>query len=158
MFIGGSFELGYWQTEAPDLELGIFQIPAPPDSPAPASTPGWMDGSFGVNARSDAQEAAIELVNWMGTPEFGQMFTDKIKQLSPVEGVKPEDPILAEFNDLYNSSPVPYLMLVDFRYGEPLGSDLDANGIQAMYLGEATPEKVATDIQTGISQWFTPEK
>lgn len=156
IFIGGSFELGFWQSEAPDLELGVFRVPAPPGAIAPASTPGWMDGSFAVNAHSDETEAAIELVDWMGTPEFGQLFSDVAKQISPVRGVTPTDPLLDEFDDLYHESPVPYLMLVHFRYGEPLGSDLSGNGIQAMFLGTATAEDVAREIDEGLATWFTP--
>jgi raffinose/stachyose/melibiose transport system substrate-binding protein len=116
-----------------------------------------MDGSYGVNALSDSPEAAKKLVEWMGTPEFGQLFTEKIKQLSPVAGTTPTDPLLVEFSELFNETPASYLHLVNFRYGDPWGSDLLAAGIQAMFLGDATPESIAADVQTGVSQWFTPE-
>ena len=53
-------------------------------------------------------------------------------------------------------SPTPYLMLVDFRYGTPLGSDLQAAGLQKMLLGQQTAAQVANDIQTGVAQWFKP--
>jgi raffinose/stachyose/melibiose transport system substrate-binding protein len=56
----------------------------------------------------------------------------------------------------YRSAPTPYLMLVDFRYGTPLGSDLEASGLQKMLLGQQTATQVAADIQTGLSQWFKP--
>jgi raffinose/stachyose/melibiose transport system substrate-binding protein len=56
----------------------------------------------------------------------------------------------------YTSNPTPYLMLVDFRYGTPLGSDLEAAGLQKMLLGQQNAAKVAGDIQNGISQWFKP--
>ena len=57
IFIGGSFEIGFWRDNGPDLDLGVFQVPAPPDSLAPASVVGWMDGSYGVNANSDNPDA-----------------------------------------------------------------------------------------------------
>ena len=156
MFIGGSFEIGFWRDNAPDLDLGVFRVPAPPGSLAPASTVGWMDGSFGVNANSDHPDEAMKLVEWMGTQEFGQLFTEKIKQLSPIPGTTPEDPLLAEFGELYSESPVPYLDLVDFRYGDPRGDVLLREGIVEMWLGKATPEEVAQKVQDGVSQWFTP--
>jgi raffinose/stachyose/melibiose transport system substrate-binding protein len=157
IFLGGSFEVGFWRNEGPELELGIFRVPAPPDSLTGPLVPGWMDGSYGVNALSDSPEAAKKLVEWMGTPEFGQLFTEKIKQLSPVAGTTPTDPLLVEFSELFNETPASYLHLVNFRYGDPWGSDLLAAGIQAMFLGDATPESIAADVQTGVSQWFTPE-
>ncbi len=158
IFIGGSFEVGFWRNQGPELDLGVFRIPPPPNSLVDHSlTPGWMDGSYGVNAKSDAKEEAIKLVEWMGTLEFGQMFTEKIKQLSPIPGTKPTDPLLAQFAEFYAETPTPYLMLVDFRYGTPSGSVLLGNGIQKMLLGEMTAEEVAQSVQQGISQWFKPK-
>jgi len=159
MFIGGSFEVGYWRNEGPDLDLGIFRVPPAPDSVIDHPlTPGWMDGSYGVNAKSDAKEEAIKLVEWMGTKEFGQMFTEKIKQLSPVPGTEPKDPLLAQFSKFYEETPASYMLLVDFRYGDPSGTTLLGNGIQKMLLGDMTAEEVAQSLQEGVSQWFQPKK
>ncbi len=158
IFLGGSFEVGFWRNEGPDLNLGVFRVPAPPDSLTGPLVPGWMDGSYGVSAMSSHPEAAKDLVEWMGTPEFGQLFTEKIKQLSAIPGMKPTDPLLQEFADLFAETPTPYLLLVDFRYGNPSGSTLMADGLQAMFLGKATPESIAASIQEGVSQWFTPGK
>ena len=156
IFIGGSFEIGYWRENGPDLDIGVFEVPAPPDSLAPASVVGWYDGAFGVNANSDNPDEALKLVEWMGTPEFGQLYTENIKQLSAVPGTTPEDPLLAEFGELFAESPVSYLHLVNFRYEQPNGDALLRDGIIAMWLGEKTAEEVAADVQTGLSQWFTP--
>ncbi|MGD8487280.1 MAG: extracellular solute-binding protein [Chloroflexota bacterium] len=156
IFIGGSFEIGYWRENGPDLDLGIFAVPAPPDSLAPSSVVGWYDGAFGVNANSDNPDEALKLVEWMGTPEFGQLYTENIKQLSAVPGTTPEDPLLAEFGELFAESPVSYLHLVNFRYEQPNGDALLRDGVIAMWLGEKTAEEVAADVQTGLSQWFTP--
>jgi len=159
MFIGGSFEVGYWRDQAPDMEIGIFRVPPAPDSVHDGPlTPGWMDGSYGVNVNSDAKEEAIKLVEWMGTPEFGQMFTEKIKQLSPLPEAKPTDPLLQQFAKYYAETPASYLMLVNFRYGDPSGSTLLGNGIQKMLLGDMTAEEVAQSVQEGVSQWFHPQK
>ena len=156
IYIGGSFEIGYWRDNGPDLDIGVFQVPAPPDSLAPASVVGWYDGAFGVNANSDSPDEALSLVEWMGTQEFGQLYTENIKQLSAVPGTTPDDPLLAEFGELFAESPVSYLHLVNFRYEQPTGDSLLRDGITAMWLGEATPEEVAADVQTGLEQWFTP--
>lgn len=156
IFIGGSFEIGFWQSEAPDMEIGMFMVPPPPESPTGPLVPSWMDGSYGVNAMTDAPEASMALVDWMGTAEFGQLFSDKIKQISPVAGVTPEEPLLAEFAEGMQSNPASYLTLVDFRYGDPSGSTVLGTEIQRMFLGEVTAAEVADALQTGISQWFVP--
>lgn len=158
MFPGGSFELGFFRSQAPDLELGVFSVPPPPGSPVETPlVPGWTDGSWGVNAASPDRDAALELVNWMATEEFGQMFTDELGQISAVPGTTPSDELLAEIVDAYQQHPAPYLLLVDFRYGEPMGTDLMGEGIQELLLDKAEPRAVARKVQNGISQWFEPQ-
>ncbi len=157
MFPGGSFELGFFQKQNPDLEIGVFAAPPPPGSLTDGPlTPGWVDASFGVNAKSEKADAAKELVSWMATEEFGQLVTDELKQINPVEGVTANDPALEEMISMYNEHPTPYLLLSDFRYGEPSGTDLMGAGMQAMLLGKEEPEQVAANLQKGISQWFKP--
>jgi raffinose/stachyose/melibiose transport system substrate-binding protein len=158
MFPGGSFELGFFTKQNPDLELGVFEVPPPPGSELTEPvTPGYADGSYGVSAASDAPEEATELVAWMATEEFGQLFTDELKQLSAVPGAEPSEPLLKEMADNYAESPAPYLMLVDFRYGTPSGTDLVGAGVQQLMLGEKDPAAVATDVQAGVSAWFSPQ-
>ena len=156
IFIGGSFEIGFWKSEAPDVEVGMFMVPPPPDSLTGPLVPAWMDGSYGVNALSDAPDEAKALVEWMGSAEFGQLFSDKIQQISPVAGVEPSDPLLAEFAMGLEEHPASYMLLVDFRYGDPSGTAILGPEIQSLFLGETTPEEVAAALQEGISQWFEP--
>jgi raffinose/stachyose/melibiose transport system substrate-binding protein len=86
------------------------------------------------------------------------MFTEKIKQLSAIPGMVPTDPLLIEFAELFAESPASYLTLVNFRYGDPSGSTLLGEGIQSMFLGDATPESISQSMQEGVYQWFTPTK
>ncbi|MEJ7795489.1 MAG: extracellular solute-binding protein [Nocardioides sp.] len=157
MYPGGSFELAFFQQQNPDLDLGVFAVPPPPGAVVEESmTPGWVDASFGVNSTSPDQEESLELVRWMATQDFGQMVSDELKQLNPVEGVTPNDPVLQEISQLRTDSPTPYLLLQDFRYGEPTGTDLMAAGLQSMLLGDADADAISADLQKGIAQWFEP--
>ena len=157
MFPGGSFELGFFRSQAPDLDLGVFSAPPPDGSPVEqALVPGYTDGSYGVNAKSTQQKAAKELVTWMATKEFGQLVTDELKQISTVPGVSPKDPLLAEMATSYQKNPTPYLLLVGFRYGDPSGTDLLGAGVQKMMLGKSEPVDVAASLQKGVAQWYKP--
>jgi raffinose/stachyose/melibiose transport system substrate-binding protein len=156
MFIGGSYETGYFQTTNPNLEFGTFPFPRHDGSGQPGLVSWFTDGSFGVNAASKKKDAAKKLVEWMATKKFGQMFTDELKQISPVPGVKPTDPNLTEIVADYDKAKTPYMMLVYFRYGDPIGTDLIGEGIQEMMLGETKPPGVAEHVQKGISGWFKP--
>jgi raffinose/stachyose/melibiose transport system substrate-binding protein len=157
MFPGGSFELGFFASQNPDLQIGTFAAPPPPGAVlSTPATPGWADMSYGVSAKSAHQKEAVELVSWMATKDFGQRFTDELKQISPVPGVTASDPLLAQMRQAYDRSPAPYLMLVDFRYGQPTGTDLVAAGIQQMLLGKTDAAGVAGSVQKGLAQWFSP--
>lgn len=153
----GSFALAPLKAINPGLDLGVFN--APPAPGAVATKPlqvGWVDASYGLNAKSGHQKEALELLQWMTSTEFGQLVADDLKQVSLVKGVRSSDPLLGQMVQSYQDNPTPYLMLVNFRYGTPLGSDLEAAGLQKMLLGQQTAAQVAADIQTGVSQWFKP--
>jgi raffinose/stachyose/melibiose transport system substrate-binding protein len=153
----GSFALAPIKAINPDLDLGVFNVPPAPG--AVVTKPlqvGWVDASYGLNAKSTHRKEALELLQWMTTADFGKLVADNLKQISLVKGVQSTDPLLGQMVSSYRSAPTPYLMLVDFRYGTPLGSDLEASGLQKMLLGQQTATQVAADIQTGLSQWFKP--
>ena len=156
-FPGGSFELGNFQTQAPDMDLGVYLVPPPPgavsDKPLAA---GWADGSFAINANTANQEASLNLLNWLASAEFGQLFVDEIKQFSAIKGMTYSDPVMKEIGELFASGPSQYINLVDMRYGDPTGSTLIGEGIQGMFLGEKSAADVAQYLQEGVSTWFTP--
>ncbi|MFG6504176.1 ABC transporter substrate-binding protein [Microbacterium sp. P05] len=156
-FPGGSFEISTFANQAPDLNLGSYQVPLPPQavSETPVS-PAYADGNFALNAKSDHQEAALTLLNWLATPEFGQLVADELNQFSAIPGVEYSNPVMQEAWDNYQDGKAPYLLLVDFRYGEPLGTAVLGQQVQKIFMGEQDAEGAATALQTGISQWFTP--
>jgi raffinose/stachyose/melibiose transport system substrate-binding protein len=158
MIPGGSFDLSVFQKANPAMKIGIFQVPPAPGSPSgsEATTAGWADGNFGVSAKSKHPTEATELVKWMTTKEFGQMVTDDIKQISAVPGVEPSDPLLKQMSENYTKSGSPYLLLTDFRYGAPTGTDLLGKGLQEMLLGSKDAAAVSQDLETGVKTWFKP--
>lgn len=158
MIPGGSFDLSVFQKANPAMKIGIFQVPPAPGSPSgsEATTAGWADGNFAVSAKSKHPTEATELVKWMTTKEFGQMVNDDIKQISAVPGVEPTDPLLKQMSENYTKSGSPYLLLTDFRYGAPTGTDLLGKGLQEMLLGSKDATAVSQDLETGVKTWFKP--
>ena len=156
-FPGGSFELGNFTSQAPDMELGVYLVPTPPNSASDKPlAAGWADGSFAVNAKGENQDAALKLMNWLASPEFGQLFVDEVKQFSAIKGLTYSDPVMKEMNELFASGPTAYINLVDMRYGDPTGSTLIGEGIQSMFLGDMNASAVADKLQEGIATWFVP--
>lgn len=156
-FPGGSFEISTFATQAPDLNIGSYQVPLPPKAVAKAPvTPAYADGNFAINAKSKHKKAAFKLLNWFATPEFGQLVADDLNQFSAVPGVTYSNKVMAEAWKNYEKNKAPYLLLVNFRYGEPLGTAVLGQQVQKMLMGQQDPAGAAAALQTGISQWFKP--
>ena len=152
MLIGGSYELGTMASLNPDLRIGSF--PFPGEEAGEACVSYYVDGSYGVNANSENVEAALEFVSFLASQEYGQMFTDTLKQISAVPGTEPTDPALAQMNELMNEQGTPFLMLTQFRYGQPSGSTLLQNEMQAVMAGDQTVDEAVANIQRGIETWY----
>lgn len=159
MFPGGSYELGFFKKQNPELQIGTFEVPAPTGSPTmKTTTPTYADGAFAVSAKGAHQDLAKQFVQWTATQEFGQLVADKLQQISAVPGVTYADPTLAEMAKRGQENGSPYLLLTDFRYGTPSGTDLFGAGAQELLLGRKDAAAVSADLQSGISQWFKPAK
>jgi raffinose/stachyose/melibiose transport system substrate-binding protein len=158
MIPGGSFDLGVLEKANPNVKIGVFQVPPPPGSPSgsAATTAGWADGNFAVSARSKHPNEATELVTWMTSKDFGQMVADDIKQISAVPGVDPSDPLLKQMSDNYTNSGSPYLLLTDFRYGSPSGTDVFGKALQELLLGSKDATAVSSELDSGVKTWFKP--
>ena len=84
------------------------------------------------------------------------MVADEVKQISAVPGVEYKDPLLKQMSDNYTNSGSPYLLLTDFRYGAPSGTELLGKGIQEMLLGTKDATQVSKDLDAGVKTWFKP--
>jgi raffinose/stachyose/melibiose transport system substrate-binding protein len=156
MYPGGSYEVGPFTQTNPELQIGSFDAPPAPGSKVDhALTSGFVDGSYGVNAHSAHQAAAIDLVNWMATRDFGQRYASTLKQISAVPGTTPGDPLLAEALRNYQTHGASYMMVVDFGYGNPLGRDQEGLALQKMLAGTSAAD-AGKLVQKGISAWFKP--
>jgi len=154
MFIGGSYELATFKAQNPDIELGVFAAPgaAAEDDKLVGL---YFDGGYAVNAAGANKEASIKFLNYLASLEFGQAFADTLSNISTIPGVTFSNPLLAEVNEL-NQSSIPYLMLAHFRYGEPSGSVMIQSEMQKLFAGETTPEAIGEALTTGLAAWYEP--
>ncbi|ASU85147.1 hypothetical protein CDO52_22245 [Nocardiopsis gilva YIM 90087] len=158
MYPGGGFELAPFRQANPDLDIGYFDAPVVPGSPVDAPlTPGFADGSYGVNASSQNKDAAVELVAWMATEEFGRAFAEELHQIPAVPGVEPTDPLLAAMLRGYQDHGTPYMMGVHFGYGDPLGRDAEGMALASLLLGELTAKEAGKQVQKDVAAWFEPK-
>jgi raffinose/stachyose/melibiose transport system substrate-binding protein len=153
MLIGGSYELGVMADLNPMLEIGAFPVP-PQNAGDETCISFYVDGSYGVNAATEHRDAAMRFVEFLATPEFGQMFTDELQQISAVPGVQPTSEPLGELAGMMNEMGTPYLMLTSFRFGQPSGSTLLQNEMQAVLGGDQDLDTAIANIQRGVAEWF----
>ncbi len=151
MLIGGSYELGNMRNLNPDLRVGSFAVPGD-DGAGTVSY--YVDGSYGINAASPNQDAALRFIEFLASQEFGQMFTDELSQISAVPGTAPTSAALAGMVEMMNTQGTPYLMLTAFRFGQPSGSTLLQNEMQAVMGDSKTIDEAVTNIQRGVAEWF----
>ncbi len=152
MFIAGSYELGILKQLNPLLRVGAFPVPG--DAPGEGRISYYVDGSYGINAASPNQEAALRFIEFLASQEYGQMFSDELQQISAVPGVTPTSPELSEIVGLMNEVGTPYLMLTAFRFGQPSGSTLLQNEMQAVLAGDKSVADAVANIQRGVAEWY----
>jgi len=153
MFINGSFELEGIRQLNPELKIDFF--PMPTDDGKQVITT-WVDGSYGVNAKSKHKAEALKFMEFMTTKTFGEIFANELKRISAVPGVQSSDPLVNKMAELAQNSATPYLMVVHLSQGNPTTKVTLETSLQAMYLDQLTPEQVTQEVQKSAETWFEP--
>jgi raffinose/stachyose/melibiose transport system substrate-binding protein len=154
MLAGGSFDIANYRSINPAINMDFIAPPAATAGDPPRASD-FYDGGYAVNAASANKEAALKLVNWMGTKEYGDAFSNTLGNVSPIQGVGITDPLLNRVAEL-NKTAVPHLNVVYFRFGKPTGSEILQTNITKMMAGDMTPEQVGEEMTKGIATWYTP--
>ena len=155
MFVAGSYELGTMVQMNPKIQIGAFVVPGETAS-APKFNSTYVDGSYGINAATKYPAEALAFIRFLAGRSYGQMFTNKLKQISAMSKIKSDDPALNQIIKVMR--PTPFLMLTGFRYGQPSGSTLLQNEVQALFAGTQDIDTTLKKIQTGVATWYTPFK
>ena len=143
MMIGGSFEIAdFVKAEIP---FDLFASPAA-EAGSPRYAGRWIDGGYGVNANSPNKEAALEFIKFTATQEFGQLLTDKLANVSPIKGVKVNDPMLAKVAKTHETL-TPHMMTSWLMFDAETGGSVIQVGLQDLFAGRKTAQEVAETIQ-----------
>jgi raffinose/stachyose/melibiose transport system substrate-binding protein len=155
MFPGGSWELAGFQNAGMGADVGVFSMPAAQGNPGGhAPTWGYEDGSLGISARAAQPAAALALLRWMATRQFGQAFTDQLKQPSSVSGVVATDPTLSQMSANYAANPVPMIWVTDyFGLASPAPYAALMNAAQNLLTSATTPAAAAASIAQSVVEW-----
>lgn len=157
MYINGSHRIETF--EANKVEFPIDFIPglsAKKGDPAPIAT--WVDGSYAVAKSSKHQAQAMKFIEFIASKQFGQLFSDELTRISPINGVEPKHALLKKMAAHSEKNSTPYMLLTNFSQGTPTTKTTFEDSLQGMYIGKLTVEKVAEDTQASADKWFKPQK
>jgi ABC-type glycerol-3-phosphate transport system substrate-binding protein len=157
MYINGSQRVETF--EANKLPFQVEFIPglsAKKGEPAKIAT--WVDGSWGIAKSSKYQAQAQKFIEFVASAKFGQMYSDELTRVSPIQGVVPKHPLLKRMAEFSEKNSTPYMLLTGFNSGTPTTKTTFEDSLQGMYIGKLTPEKVAEDTQAAADKWFKPQK
>lgn len=155
MFLGGSFENGSFRAQNADLKFSVFPFPGDTATDKPVVS-AFCDGSYGLVQTSQKKDAALKVLNWMASLEFAQLFADSVGWPAARPEIKSTDPVLSAMIAMQQNS-TPYLTLVGYRWQQPTASSIIQSEIIDMVTGKMTAQKLAEDIDAGVSTWFKPE-
>lgn len=133
MYINGDYRLATFESTAPDMAIGVIPGLAESEGTDPLVTT-WVDGSYAAVKNTEHEEEARLFLEFLASPEFGQIFTDEVNRLSAVDGVQPSHEIVKQISEAAELNPTPYLMLVHYGTGEPTTKTTFENALQGLYM------------------------
>jgi len=162
MFLGGSWDVGAFEADKPDFQWSVFAVPPP------AGQPGFvafhLDAGMGINAASKNKEAAKTFLQWMMTPEAGQLLGNELPGFFPIgkNAVALSDAHADAFLKLNEGRQTDIRFTWQTLADVPSGEEAPYNIIQddsiSITKGDLTPQQAADHLQTSLAKWFEPAK
>lgn len=155
MYMSGSFEVYYFQSNNPDLQLGCFAYPGV-NGPSKGVNIGLATG-YGINKNTKKMDAALTYINWLGSKEACEKFANGVVGFY---GMNPEA------TELTNEVSKEWLALTKDREGiQMLGYEKLAAGkpdyttaiadtVYQMLIKGKTPEEAAKYMQSQMAWYF----
>ena len=116
---------------------------------------------MGLNAASKNADAAKQFLEWVGTPEFAELYANALPGFFPLlnQPVKLEDPLAQEFvswrEKCKSTIRSTYQIL---SRGTPNLENETWNASANVIRGTETPEAAAKRLQDGLASWYDPQK
>jgi raffinose/stachyose/melibiose transport system substrate-binding protein len=157
MWIGGSWDIPFFEGEEPTFDWGEFQVPTPDGGVKAVAF--HLDAGIGINAASEHKDAAKTVIEWLATDEAAAMMAAELPGFFPIQTKPPviEDPHAAEFLSWNADSEL------DVRFvwpvlsdGTPDGYTLVQAGAVGVVNGTMTPQEAADSLQEGLAEWYEP--
>lgn len=157
MWMGGSWDIPFFESENLDFEWSIFNVPPPEDRECQVTF--HLDAGMGLNAASENKEAAREFLQWMSTQEFAAQLANELPGFFPIHEDAPKlenehaNTFLGFNKNCGTDVRWAWPVLLD---GSPDGYSLMQNGALSVINDEMTPQEAADALQEGLAEWYEP--
>jgi raffinose/stachyose/melibiose transport system substrate-binding protein len=140
----GSWCVNVYHTMNPALDYGVAPLPVI-NKMLPMKMWGGAGSSFVVNNNSVNKDKAIAFLKWLTAREQQTYLAVATNNLpANREALSTIPKVLSDFAKIMDSTTHPMIWPLN---EDPLVAEAFDKGIQAIMIGEATPEKVARDVQ-----------
>ena len=159
IYPAGSWDITTFNTQA-DFPFGAFPPPLP-EGQEQCYISDHTDIALGINANSANIEQAKVFVNWLGSAEFAELYSNSLPGFFSLSKhqVELQDPVAQEFVSWRNSceSTIRNSYQILSRGTPNLENELWNVSAQVLN-GTLTPEQAAEQIQTGLASWYEPQQ
>ena len=159
IYPAGSWDITTFNTQA-DFEFGAFPPPIP-EGQTDCYISDHTDIALGINAHSDQIEQAKVFVNWVGSAEFAELYSNALPGFFSLSNhnVQLQDPVAQEFVSWRENckSTIRNSYQILSRGTPNLENELWNVSAQVIN-GTLTPEQAVEQLQTGLSSWYEPQQ
>ncbi len=157
MWLGGSWDIPFFEGEAPEFAWSVFAVPAPAGQDRYVTF--HLDAGMGINAASAHKEEAKLFLEWMTGEDFAALLANQLPGFFPIRNEAPavDNPVAATFLSFNEGAGL------DIRWaweklldGQPDGYTLMQDNAIAVLNGEMTAQEAADALQEGLATWFAP--
>jgi ABC-type glycerol-3-phosphate transport system substrate-binding protein len=149
----GSWCVNVYHDMNPNLDYGVMPPPPVSGAPYPLKIWGSAGSSFVVNDQSPNKDKAVAFLKWLTARDQQVVLSTETNNLpSNKEAIAAISPILKEFDDDMDNSTHPNIWPVNEN---PVVSETFDRGIQAIIIGEKTPQQAAVDVQAAKDRQMT---
>lgn len=175
MWMGGSWDIPFIESESPNFEWDVFA--PPPAGKSHRFMCFHLDAGMGINSDSKNKPAARIFLSWLTRPETGRLLANTLPGFfsmhrpQPVSNTRkvssppnqPEsalkDPHANTFLGLKNKYPTDIRLAWEkLREGTPDGYNLMQEAAVHVINKEWSPQQAANFVQEGLATWFKPAR
>ncbi|WP_163099089.1 ABC transporter substrate-binding protein [Peribacillus alkalitolerans] len=161
IILDGIWSVGTYKEQNPNMKIGSFMAPSV-NAGEESHIYAFVDGGYGLNAKANNKDLALEVLSYTATKDYGQLYTDTFGEISAYPGVKAANASesLTQAMDRFENNSINQLFRIrsPFDYGDPAVGTLLSAGMQSMFAGKQTPQQLADQVQKDLSKWYKPFK